>query len=43
MIDLTPSPGNRDREIVSFVGVGILLLIVSYIAPAPGKDTEEEA
>ena len=30
-------------RIVSFIGVGILLLIVSYIAPAPGKDTEEEA
>ena len=30
-------------RIVSFIGVGILLLIVSYIAPAPGKETEEEA
>ncbi len=29
-------------RIVSFIGVGILLLIVSYIAPAPGKDAEEE-
>ena len=29
-------------RIVSFIGVGILLLIVSYIAPAPGKDAEKD-
>lgn len=29
-------------RIVSFIGVGILLLIVSYIAPAPGKEAEKD-
>ena len=28
-------------RIVSFTGVGILLLIVSYIAPAPARDAED--
>ena len=29
-------------RIVSFIGVGILLLIVSYIAPAPSKEAEKD-
>ena len=32
---------NGIARIVSFIGVGILLLLVSYYAPAPKKDAEE--
>ena len=32
---------NGIARIVSFIGVGVLLLLVSYYAPAPKKDAEE--
>ena len=32
---------NGIARIVSFIGVGVLLLLVSYYAPAPKKDTNE--
>jgi uncharacterized membrane protein len=35
--------GNSDtiERIVSFVGVGVLLLVVGYFAPAPPKHAEQ--
>ena len=32
---------NGIARIVSFIGVGVLLLLVSYYAPAPKKDAEK--
>jgi uncharacterized membrane protein len=30
-------------RIVSFIGVGVLLLLVGYVAPVPGRKAEAEA
>ena len=39
-VDLTQT-GTIER-IISFIGVGILLLVVGYFAPAPPRDRQEQ-
>jgi uncharacterized membrane protein len=39
IVDLSGS-GTVTR-IVSFIGVGVLMLVIGYVAPLPGKPKEE--